>query len=106
MSHHIEKIIFIIVCLAFGSCSGQKKCLNCGAVLYKQRIFNKETGIFDQLPYSKDRKLWYYDSLVIAEGLHINIKKDIYGNETWDALVNEYTFINLRTKSFYIYETF
>jgi hypothetical protein len=88
------------------SCHAQKNYLNRGIVLYKLRIFDNKTQEYIIPKYYRDRKLWYYDSLVIAEGHHVNINTDIYGNESWETFVDRYTFIDLKTRTFYEYSTF
>jgi hypothetical protein len=96
----------VVTASLFVSCSAQKTCLNCGSVLFKTRIFNSQTKEFETAKYSRDRMLWYKDSLIIAELFRVNIVEDPYGQEKWDAVVYGYTFIDLRTRSFYDYASF
>ena len=99
-------IIFFGFAFYNSSCYSVKKCQNCGSVLLKHRMLNAETGEFILLAYERDRKVWYMDSLIIGEGAHVDIENDRYGNSTWKTYVGEYTFIDLRTKSYYEYLTF
>lgn len=103
---YVTIILFGLIDSSFVMCNEKESCVNCGAVLYKQRIRDRQTNEIVLMRYSKDRKLWFYDSLVIAEGIRIDIDKDIYGKEVWKGTVHKYTFINLRTKSFYEYASF
>lgn len=99
------KISFVFA-IYISSCSSSKHCKNCGSVLLKHRILNPQTGEFVVPAYERDRKVWYLDSLVIGEGAHVDIENDITGNSIWKTYVGEYTFIDLRTKSYYEYLTF
>jgi hypothetical protein len=85
------------------SCSSQKKCINCGTVLYKNRLLSNGLNLFpfSQDAMSYDRKVWFRDSLVIAEGLQININTDPYGHETRELVVNKYVFMDLKKRTYY-----
>src|SRR6185503_1434563 len=82
------------------SCSSAKPCKNCGSVLLKHRTQDPQTDRFVLPAYERDRRVWYMDSLVIGEGAHVDIENDKLGNSIWKTYVGEYTFIDLRTKSY------
>ena len=106
LSRKFNIIIIIFVAINFVSYEAQKRCSNCGSFLLKHKILNKQTNTFITPAYDRDRKVWFKDSLVIGEGSHVDIEQDELGKETWKTYVGEYTFINLKTKSFYEYLTF
>lgn len=105
-----SKFYLWIVSFAFviynSSCYSIKKRQNSGSVLLKHRVRDPQTGEFVLPAYERDRKVWYMDSLIIGEGAHVDIENDQRGNSIWNAYVGEYTFIDLRTKSYYEYLTF
>lgn len=88
------------------SCNSQNKTINQGVVTYKKRYVDKQTNSVSTHPYERDRKVWFHDSLIIGEGSHVNIETDQNGKETIETFVGEYTFIDLRNRSFYEYENF
>ena len=90
----------------FSTCNEQKECTNCGSVLWKKRILDKTTGKFISPINERDRKTWFMDSLIIGEGSHVDIIEDEFGKVTYKTYAGEYTFIDLRTKTFYEYQTF
>src|SRR5687768_10516657 len=106
-------VVFYTIILFFSSCKGsgssikqKEKCHNCGSILWKHRILDKTTGKFISPINDRDRKIWFMDSLIIGEGSHVDIIRNEFGKETYHTYVGEYTFIDLRTKSFYEYQTF
>jgi len=98
--------VFFVFAIYDLSCSSAKPCKNCGSVLLKHRMLNPKTDEFVLPAYECDRKGWYLDSLVIGEGVHVDIENDKTGNSIWKTYVGEYTFIDLRTRSYYEYLTF
>lgn len=88
------------------SCNAQIPVQNSNLVLLKKRLFDLKTGesIFPR--YERDRKYWYYDSCAIIENLHLYINEDPIGKETWEMLIDNYTFVDFRTKSFFIISSF
>ena len=103
----LHRVFFVVsVLFFFESCCIQKRNTNGGSVLQKRRLYDYSKKNFELPPYNKDRKLWYKDSLIIAELFRIDIEEDNNGHETWKAVIYGYTFIDLRTKSFYDYTTF
>lgn len=96
----------VFLLIIFLSCKSQKTSTSNGLVLYKTRYLDQNTKKFVSGAFEKDRKVWFKDSLIIGEGSHVNIKNDEFGNLSWENFVGEYTFIDLRTKSFYEYATF
>lgn len=102
--------IFIIVfyCVLFFApgCTLHKKIITGESYLLKSWVLDKNINKFISPNYTKDRKFWSLDSMIIAEGQLINIKEDEVGKESWSVEVNKYTFIDLRSRSFYEYTTF
>ncbi len=97
------------ISLALVSCSTQKHCTGCGSVLFAVRLIHK--GIKDSAAPDilKDRKFWYKDSLVIAEGRTVYFNTITTGNiaqKSAKMVTDKYTFIDLRKKWFYVYQHF
>jgi hypothetical protein len=99
-------IILYVFAISNFACYSLKPGKNCGSVLLKHRMLNLQTGEFVLPAFERDRKVWYMDSLVIGEGAHVDIENDKNGKLIWKTYVGEYTFIDLRTKSYYEYLTF
>ena len=96
---------FFIFCLLTTKIIGQKN--SEGVIGFGQRIFNNETGQFVIPTYYKDYiKIWYKDSTVIEESEAVYSTKDITGKESICIEVDHYSYIDLRTKSFYDYPAF
>jgi hypothetical protein len=98
----------MLLCMAqfFSMCQAQKTCVNCGIVVEKTRYFDRKTNQFIPIPQSKDRTMWYKDSLVIQEINHVYQNEDINHNTTWNVQIERYKFIDLRSKDIYEYYTF
>lgn len=89
------------------SCSSQRNCTNCGLVVSKLKFFDTVAYRYiDNQIYWPDHKIWYKDSMVIEEISGIYIKTDTAGQEWRKVEVLHYTFIDLRSRSFYDYITF
>lgn len=103
MMHVLIKTLLLTAVLS--SCATKKQnCTNCGEVTYMQRYIDAKSGELKPLEYFSDRKAWYYDSMVIAEGLAVHYRS-IEGKDTGFSFVNKYTFIDLRTKQFADYSS-
>lgn len=103
----IQKVLFGSITLVVMSCSSTRSvCRNCGVVLSTFRMYDQKKKEFVIPAYFRDRKMWYKDSCVIAENIIVNIEAERNGAEKWDASVRDYTFIDLRTKMFYVYSSF
>jgi hypothetical protein len=101
--------IFIISVLLFtiSSCSAQKKCKNCGIVVFKKMFYEPalKKYVHDE-PYGPDTKVWFKDSIAIVKtmGIHaptvngVEIKREV--------VLMHYTYIDLRKMLFYKYATF
>lgn len=103
----VRSIILCGIVLAMLSCSGQNKCTNCGLVISKLKFLDtiNHEYVSNQI-YWPDHRIWYKDSLVIEEISGIYIKRDTSGQEQRAVEVLHYTFIDLRSRSFYEYITF
>ncbi len=99
MSKKFFIAFFFSILLAY-SCTTTKICKNCGVVEYRLRDSDIRTGKAYPVLSMRDRKLWFYDSLVIAEGTRLYFEC-INGDCKTQTLVDKYFFINLRTCSFY-----
>jgi len=109
MTGAIHLILFEFTIFLLLSCAGNKHCNNCGSVLYKMRTCNSQTHESVLTKYSKDRKLWFRDSLVIGEVIQVNtntIHEGAEVRETWEGIVAGYVFMDLRKKSYYEYASF
>lgn len=101
------KVFFLYFTFLFlFSCTAVKRNNGSWVILIKQRLFNKETNTSVVPAYTRDIMAWYKDSLVICEGDHVDIETDSSGKETWKNYPGEYTFIDLRERSFYEYYNF
>ena len=103
MGHCFYSIFFIYAIIA---CSVNKPTSSSGIILLKKRFFNVETKTLEKDPSIEDLKIWYKDSLVIQETRKLIVNKDINGRTTMRAVIGHYTFIDLKTKSFYEYGSF
>lgn len=105
--HNIFQGILLMVLISGVSCSAQKKCTNCGIVTGGDKFLNPGTGQYEYLEnYGLDQKVWYRDSLVIERILGLYIEEDMDGREKRYTKTLYYTFIDLRTLSFYDYTSF
>lgn len=88
-------------------CSAQSDYANCGVVISRVKFLDtiSQEYISSQI-YWPDHKIWYKDSLVIEEIPGIYIKRNTTGQEWRKIEVLHYTFIDLRSWSFYNYNTF
>ncbi|ANE51860.1 hypothetical protein SY85_16540 [Flavisolibacter tropicus] len=96
---------FIISCLS-KAYDTHKSCSNCGTISVKSRYYDSLTNSYKLTDKHRDLKVWYKDSLIIQEAQTVNIETDINGIEKSEVTVDHYTFIDLRSRSFYIYNTF
>lgn len=106
----IVKSMFGLLCaISFGvPGNAQKECTNCGLIISKLAFFDTISNKYvSAQAYWPDRKAWYKDSLVILEAPGLIIKSDTNSlRETRQVIIDHYTFIDLRTRSFYEYATF
>ncbi len=100
-------ILLSIFISYFLSCSSQKaNKKNCGLAIARTRMYSKTKNTYVIPDYFRDAKKWFRDSIVIIEGDSISIKTDVFGNETFQVLINRYVYIDLKKKIFYKYNTF
>lgn len=99
-------LFFVNIINAFPSCEAQNEYLKSGVVIHGYRQIDLKTNEVSIPKYERDWKVWYMDSLIIQEAVRVNINEDAYGVETWYSDVLYYTFIDLRTRSFYRYSSF
>jgi hypothetical protein len=91
----------------FLSCSAQKKCKNCGIVVFKNMFYEPSLKkyVHDE-PYGPDTKVWFKDSIAIVKTMGIHAPT-VNGVETKrEVVLMFYTFIDLRKMLFYKYATF
>lgn len=88
------------------TCYAQKRCTSCGTAVVKLKYYDTTTKQFIAIPQARDIKMWYKDSCIIQEYLHIFQGKDESQNTTWNTSVEKYKYIDLRTKEIYEYYTF
>jgi hypothetical protein len=102
------RYIFLFLCFIsfLSSCGVRPTANNAGSVIEKQRIINYQTNEIKRSPLSLDRKRWYYDSLVICENFVGYFSQVNDGTEHDTAIVVSYSFIDLQTKSCYVYSSF
>jgi hypothetical protein len=98
-------MLFFMIQL-FSGCYAQKNCNTCGVVVVKERFFDTATNKYVLMANSRDWNIWYKDSLVIQEVLHIYQNEDPKGEITFRVEVERYKFINLRTREIYEYKNF
>ena len=99
-------IILFGISSHFAPCSAQKNCKNCESTLLTVRLIHK--GVRDSVAPDilQDRKFWFKDSLIIAEGNTVHFNTVVIGKVTQQSvkvITDKYTFIDLRKKWFYVY---
>ena len=89
------------------SCNAQKSCNNCGMVISGLKFLDtiSQQYVSAQI-YWPDMRIWYKDSLAIEEITYLYISKDSLGREIRTLKTDHYTFVDLRSRSFYDYSTF
>ena len=100
MAGHILPVIIL-------SCSSSKPISHCEVVISCLKFYDPKLNDYVKNNlYWPDTKIWYKDSMVIEQipGLYMNT--DTNGIETRWVKTEYYTFIDLRTKSFYDYSSF
>jgi len=103
----IAQLFLAVLFFIPASFGQQRHCGNCGIILHQHRVFDTLGGRWVQPEYHKDLTIWYKDSLVIEEAQRLNIINDHRtGKETWEIVIDHYTFIDLRSRSFYEYTSF
>lgn len=97
--------LYIFFFAFFLSCKTTKSSYDSWVALYRNRIWDDRKGFV--LPeYERDTRSLCYDSLIIVERQRLNIHRHNGKQTSWNVDVIGYTFIDLRTKSFYEYDTF
>jgi hypothetical protein len=87
------------------SCDNRMHLSNSGVVVCKRQFFDT-TAVPLHPVFTHSFKIWYKDSLAIEEIMLAKINTDINGKQTIKSLVEHYTFIDLRSDSFYEYQNF
>ena len=97
-------LLFLIEVVTF-SCKGQDEIRNEGVAVLKVSFFDSKYGRFINSQTSfADTKLWYKDSLSIQQRLMIMVDETLgVPEKRWIEVIG-YTFIDLRTKSYYHYK--
>jgi hypothetical protein len=99
------KLFIFVLFIAWTSCSPTQKITDCGVVCVKFELYNKDTIPF--LPaFKSNYRIWYKDSSAIEEIQATNITTDTTGKTTTEVVVLHYTFIDLRSRSFFEYKNF
>jgi len=92
------------------SCSIQNKIgitHNSGKLSCVKRIYDSSTKQLIIPDYMTDPNIWYKDSLIISEVFRTEIDSDVStGKESWKSVPFECTFINIATRSFYVFSSF
>ena len=99
-------LFFTNMAIGLLSCEAQNEYLKSGVVIHGYRRIDLKTNEVSIPEYHRDWKVWYMDSLIVQEAGHVHINEDTNGVETWYSDVLYYTFIDLRTRSFYRYSSF
>jgi hypothetical protein len=102
----MQVLIFSICLLIATFGTAQQNCQNCGVSYSRTRVLNQATNAYVKPQSEWDSRVLFYDSVVIAEQHALGIKTDANNNNTWDPYLIGYTYIDLRTKSFYRYRHF
>lgn len=110
MNSRVKQLSFLLITLPalvalLVGCTATRKSRSCGVILYKSMIHDS-TGKYVMPAYHKDRKLWYRDSVVIQEAVAVEIENEPGKKQRSRVYVRHYTFLDLRTRSFYEYATF
>jgi hypothetical protein len=95
------------ICSFTISCTGQRKCNNCGMIKYSMKNYNPRIHdyIMDETFWQNPR-IWYKDSLAIEEIKQMSTDEDPFGNETKTVSIRHFTFIDIKTRSLYDYTSF
>lgn len=103
----MKKTAFILLLSFFTlSCNAQKDCSNCGTAIHASYMLTPETRKFIVPNNMRNNKLWYKDSFIISDNYTIYFESYNGGPEKWKTVVDRYTFIDTRTKEFYVYSSF
>ena len=102
----IKPVLLFLCSVAIASCEVQRKCNSCGIVTHGFRDYNLSSHDLTLPQYQRDWKVWYWDSCVIQEAATVYINEDANNIETWHTGVQYYTYIDLRSRSFYRYSSF
>lgn len=99
-------LFFTNMAIGLLSCEAQNEYLKSGVVIHGYRQIDLKTNEVSIPEYHRDWKVWYMDCLIIQEAGLVHINEDTNSIETWYSDVLYYTFIDLRTRSFYRYSSF
>ena len=97
--------------LIFISCVSNKlplKIENLTGEVFIEKVshIDRQTQKYKPVPYPGDRKYWSYDSTLIIEGQTVSIREINNNPPEISFSVDRYTFVDFRTKSFYVYLNF
>ncbi len=97
----------LFFCCFIISCTAPKKIKNLGVVISKSDFHNPKLNKFigDQT-YAPDMKIWYKDGFAIENVTYLYSTQNNDDPEIRKAVLDHYTFIDIRTKSFYDYTSF
>lgn len=76
-----------------------------GVVTRGYRMVDTNTNTTVIPKYTRDWKVWYCDSIVIQEAAIVYINEDAQGVETWSSGVDYYTYIDLRSRTYFRYSS-
>lgn len=97
----------LLILLTFSSCKAQKKCNNCGIVVYKMLLYKPAIKRYvREETYYPETKVWFRDSTAIVKTMGIYFNTDSNNIETRKAEAMYYTYIDLRKMIFYKYGFF
>ncbi len=108
----MKKIVFflplVLVTAVIAACYYEPaKTATRGMVIAKNYFYNPSSGKYISSPEnSPDTKMWFKDSMAIVESIGAIIEIDEKGHETREMKLANYTFVNLKTKSYYQYHSF
>jgi hypothetical protein len=77
-----------------------------GHAVLKERFVDYQTKIESNPLGTKERNYWVYDSSVILENLHIYFSNTANGSKSQELVIDNYTFVDFRTETFYIISSF
>ena len=102
----INLLLLCLLIYNLTSCGCQNKGISFGIVRVKIQIFDTITTPLLKPLLATDYRIWYKDSLVIEEIKLIRFMTDTAGKKSTDVTVTHYTFVDLKSKSFYDYKNF
>lgn len=102
------RLFFVIQLFLLFACTSSKYISQPveGRAVLKERFVDHQTKTESNPLGTKERNYWVYDSSVILENLHLYFSNSTNGIKSQELVIDNYTFVDFRTETFYIISSF